>query len=731
MTGYPGSSSPAPVPLRAGGQGLPAPGAASAAWAAEAERVTAAPWFGQREETSPSPGPERPGISVWPVERMGPPPESAVGGPGAHTPGGLGSDRQSPTVGRRTEPSRAGQAAAARRTAGPGVAAGAGVMTPPGSGGGPADAWHEDWAGGPGQMPMADGPAGRPDGFGPGAGGQTRRPSSVTVHPPAAAQAKVDVDGTLTEMAPVQVPIALPSFAPGSRGGRNGAGGQAADEAAPAADSRLAVRPEAERYSSVDPRPRRRAEVDQYEADQYGVDPRLRAPSEVERYSSVDPRPRGRAEVDRYEDNRYEADQYGVDPRLRAPSEAERYSAADQPPFAVMVPPPAPVILPPSGPAAGTRYPAGDPSQSPASRSSGEPLTFLELTSGRDGYDRNGGPLSGQDDIYRIIPQAPAAPVAFADFAPVAGADTARERPSAFAEELASPEAPSAYPRGAAAPSAYPSAYSSAFSPADSAARSPVGASDPSVPDGGSWPDPRDELAGQSFSQAFSAPSESPATFGSAVAGGPAGEMPSGLPAMAPPADPAVAPAPEVGGPSGLPAQWSSSSVPSFDDQPAADPESYWDGGSAMPAPGAGGVMAPSGVIGEPGLGGPAMGGGLDLASAFSPADGGFTPSSGEFTPFAGEGGLPEDGSLGGFGLGSPGLSTASEAAAAPSGVPGDQDMAWEAPPQITADGRGPWLDGPDAPWGSAPSHAGRRALKALVWALAIGAAVAIVQLFL
>jgi hypothetical protein len=59
------------------------------------------------------------------------------------------------------------------------------------------------------------------------------------------------------------------------------------------------------------------------------------------------------------------------------------------------------------------------------------------------------------------------------------------------------------------------------------------------------------------------------------------------------------------------------------------------------------------------------------------------------------------------------------------------EDMDWEGPPEIGPDGRGPWLDGPDAPWGTAPSQSGRRAIIAGAWGLGIGLAAAIVRLFL
>jgi hypothetical protein len=60
-----------------------------------------------------------------------------------------------------------------------------------------------------------------------------------------------------------------------------------------------------------------------------------------------------------------------------------------------------------------------------------------------------------------------------------------------------------------------------------------------------------------------------------------------------------------------------------------------------------------------------------------------------------------------------------------------EEDMDWEEPPEIGPDGRGPWLDGPDAPWGTAPSQAGRRALVGAAWGLGLGLVAAIVRLFL
>jgi hypothetical protein len=60
-----------------------------------------------------------------------------------------------------------------------------------------------------------------------------------------------------------------------------------------------------------------------------------------------------------------------------------------------------------------------------------------------------------------------------------------------------------------------------------------------------------------------------------------------------------------------------------------------------------------------------------------------------------------------------------------------EEDMGWEDPPAIGPDGRGPWLDGPDAPWGTAPSEAGRRAVIALVAGTVVGIAAAAAKLFL
>jgi hypothetical protein len=59
------------------------------------------------------------------------------------------------------------------------------------------------------------------------------------------------------------------------------------------------------------------------------------------------------------------------------------------------------------------------------------------------------------------------------------------------------------------------------------------------------------------------------------------------------------------------------------------------------------------------------------------------------------------------------------------------EDMGWEPPPPIGPDGRGPWLDGPDAPWGTAPSGSGRRAIIAGVIGLVAGLVVAAIRLFL
>ncbi|MDR3359846.1 MAG: hypothetical protein LBO20_04205, partial [Bifidobacteriaceae bacterium] len=65
----------------------------------------------------------------------------------------------------------------------------------------------------------------------------------------------------------------------------------------------------------------------------------------------------------------------------------------------------------------------------------------------------------------------------------------------------------------------------------------------------------------------------------------------------------------------------------------------------------------------------------------------------------------------------------------ATSGVEEDEDMGWEDPPEIGPDGRGPWLDGPDAEVGSAPSEPGRRALMAGLWGVGLGLGAAVVKL--
>jgi hypothetical protein len=78
-----------------------------------------------------------------------------------------------------------------------------------------------------------------------------------------------------------------------------------------------------------------------------------------------------------------------------------------------------------------------------------------------------------------------------------------------------------------------------------------------------------------------------------------------------------------------------------------------------------------------------------------------------------------------------PAAAAAYAAEATGAGQDEEEDMGWEDPPEIGPDGRGPWLDGPDAPWGTAPSRAGRRALTAGAWGLGLGLAAAAVKLFL
>jgi len=59
-----------------------------------------------------------------------------------------------------------------------------------------------------------------------------------------------------------------------------------------------------------------------------------------------------------------------------------------------------------------------------------------------------------------------------------------------------------------------------------------------------------------------------------------------------------------------------------------------------------------------------------------------------------------------------------------------DDDMGWEGPPEIDDDGRGPWLDGPDAPRGRVSSRVGGRVAVAVGSGLLIGAIVAVLKLF-
>jgi hypothetical protein len=55
-----------------------------------------------------------------------------------------------------------------------------------------------------------------------------------------------------------------------------------------------------------------------------------------------------------------------------------------------------------------------------------------------------------------------------------------------------------------------------------------------------------------------------------------------------------------------------------------------------------------------------------------------------------------------------------------------EEDMGWEPPPVIGPDGRPPWLDGPSAPWGTAPGHGLRRGLVAAASGIGLGAVVGV-----
>jgi hypothetical protein len=60
--------------------------------------------------------------------------------------------------------------------------------------------------------------------------------------------------------------------------------------------------------------------------------------------------------------------------------------------------------------------------------------------------------------------------------------------------------------------------------------------------------------------------------------------------------------------------------------------------------------------------------------------------------------------------------------------APEEEEIEWEGPPEVGPDGRGPWLDGPDAPWGQAPSGAGRRAVTAVIVGVVLGAVIAVLR---
>jgi len=59
-----------------------------------------------------------------------------------------------------------------------------------------------------------------------------------------------------------------------------------------------------------------------------------------------------------------------------------------------------------------------------------------------------------------------------------------------------------------------------------------------------------------------------------------------------------------------------------------------------------------------------------------------------------------------------------------------DGELAFEPPPEMGEDGQPPWMDGPDAPRGSAPSFFGKRLIWALLSVVALGALATAVLLF-
>jgi hypothetical protein len=66
-------------------------------------------------------------------------------------------------------------------------------------------------------------------------------------------------------------------------------------------------------------------------------------------------------------------------------------------------------------------------------------------------------------------------------------------------------------------------------------------------------------------------------------------------------------------------------------------------------------------------------------------------------------------------------------AALAPPSDTGSQETEWEGPPAMLPDGRGPWMEGPDAPEGTPSGRPERRVLRTALWVLAgiaLGAAI-------
>jgi hypothetical protein len=59
------------------------------------------------------------------------------------------------------------------------------------------------------------------------------------------------------------------------------------------------------------------------------------------------------------------------------------------------------------------------------------------------------------------------------------------------------------------------------------------------------------------------------------------------------------------------------------------------------------------------------------------------------------------------------------------------EDLGWEGPPPMLPDGRGPWMEGPPAPWGNAPGRAWQRAGVAVSISVLLGVGAAVAYHFL